>query len=161
MPVYHFTFHAYGSWLPDHPKGFIKRNKGWQPTNPALAEHYRQGLRDGPADFTAERQQHALHILRASESPQRFSLYGFAGEPTHLHAVVGWTDPRSADQISQQLKASITRGLNQSFGKRQWLAKNAGLTPVCDHDHLYRLVCVYLPKHHGVCWQPERPETDK
>ncbi|MEM1305417.1 MAG: hypothetical protein AAGG46_11005, partial [Planctomycetota bacterium] len=28
MPVYLFTYHTYGSWLPDRPQGYVQRDQG-------------------------------------------------------------------------------------------------------------------------------------
>ena len=36
MPVYLFTFHAYGSWLPDNPRGYVRRKEGIQPQDVPL-----------------------------------------------------------------------------------------------------------------------------
>ena len=30
MPVYHFTLHAYGTWMPDRPEGYNKHGEGYQ-----------------------------------------------------------------------------------------------------------------------------------
>ena len=34
MAAYHFTFHAFGTWRADHPRGYTVREDGYQPANP-------------------------------------------------------------------------------------------------------------------------------
>jgi hypothetical protein len=34
MPVYLFTYHAYRSWMPDRPEGFVQEGRGIEAPNP-------------------------------------------------------------------------------------------------------------------------------
>ncbi|MEM1355661.1 MAG: hypothetical protein AAGH88_12345 [Planctomycetota bacterium] len=45
MPVYHFTFHAYGTWMPDHAKGYVRRKLGILPPDAKMAEQYRRNMK--------------------------------------------------------------------------------------------------------------------
>jgi hypothetical protein len=40
MPVYLFTYHAHRSWMPDHKRGYTKRNEGYQKPDPKMAQEY-------------------------------------------------------------------------------------------------------------------------
>lgn len=66
MPVYLFTLHSYGSWLPDHRRGYTKRNQGIFPTDEKLAGYYRDKVTQDAATFD-RRAQHACekpcHVL--------------------------------------------------------------------------------------------------
>jgi hypothetical protein len=48
VAVYHFTFHAFGSWDVDHPRGYTVREEGYQPPDPEeqrrREEHLKQPL---------------------------------------------------------------------------------------------------------------------
>ncbi len=37
MPCYLFTFHAFGTWMPDREEGFVQRKKGILPPDEELA----------------------------------------------------------------------------------------------------------------------------
>lgn len=39
MPVYLFTFHSHGSWLPDRTQGYTRRQQGILPADPYMAGH--------------------------------------------------------------------------------------------------------------------------
>lgn len=51
MPVYLFTIHAYQSWMPDNPRGFVERGKGIQPPNKNVAKAYRAAATESPFLF--------------------------------------------------------------------------------------------------------------
>ena len=38
MPCYLFTYHAYGSWLPDHAEGYVHWKEGQQPPDDNLGD---------------------------------------------------------------------------------------------------------------------------
>ena len=40
MPVFHFTYHTYRSWMPDRDEGFVQEHRGWQPKNEKLSKAY-------------------------------------------------------------------------------------------------------------------------
>jgi hypothetical protein len=41
MPCYLFTYHAYLSWMPDRPQGYVRRKKGIFPPDEEKAEAYK------------------------------------------------------------------------------------------------------------------------
>jgi len=152
MPVYHYTFHAFGTWMPDRPQGFNKHGKSRQAPSLALAKHHRKLMHQPPTLLTNPAQQHALQTLIHSQTLQRFELYAVAADGSHLHVIAAWRDERNAIHLRAQIKSSLTRALNNRFGKRQWFVAKAGQTPVNDEEHLHHLVHEYLPKHSGIYW---------
>lgn len=158
MPVYHFTFHAYGTWLPDRSEGYDPHDQGHKPPDPAEAERYRDRMRQPATTLCGAVQRHALQILIDSQSLQHFELYAFATEPTHLHALIGWRDNRDPVKVRSQVKSSLTRALNRAFEKRQWFVAKGGHTVVTDQEHLCHLADHYLPKHQGLFWKRQPPD---
>ncbi|MBX2852489.1 MAG: hypothetical protein KTR15_12175 [Phycisphaeraceae bacterium] len=152
MPVYHFTFHAYGTWLPDHPKGYARREKGALPPDEAMAGRYREQMKGEPTAFSDKAQAVALQALIDSQLLQHFTLYAVASEASHLHVVLAWDDEREPVAVRSRIKTSMTRALNQALGRRTWFVKNAGQTPVRDELHLHELAHSYLPSHGGLYW---------
>ncbi len=92
MPVYLFTYHAYQSWLPDHRRGFVKKDRGIQPTNKPLADAYRRAAKAESFEFTPLTQHHLIFKARAVCTGDGYRLHGAATEPTHLHALVSWAN---------------------------------------------------------------------
>ena len=92
MPVYLFTFHAYGSWMPDHKDGFTQQDKGYQPTNPAIAYAYREAMEFPPFEFDHSTQRFMLEISQDVCHRRGWKLHHGATERTHLHDLVGWRD---------------------------------------------------------------------
>jgi hypothetical protein len=152
MPVYHYTFHAYGTWLPDRAEGYTPYHAGWQPPDASRADQYRSSMDQHPSRFSSAVQELALKTLRDGEPLQNYKLYVFASDQSHLHAVVAWRDDREPTRVQSQIKSSLTRALNNHMGKRKWIARGAGKTPVKDEEHLNHLAHAYLPSHSGVFW---------
>jgi hypothetical protein len=51
MPVYHITLHAYRSWRPDNPRGYVHHTKGLLPPDPEAAKWYDANAKFGKMDF--------------------------------------------------------------------------------------------------------------
>lgn len=153
MPVFHFTFHAFGTWLPDRPEGYVRRDRGWQPPSSVATELYRSNMKQAEVSFNDEQQRLLLQALIDCQAYQRVRLYAIAIDATHVHVVVAWNDERRPGPVRSQMKYSMTRRLIRAHGKRKWFGKNGGQTPVCDEEHLCRLVDLYLSKH-TVYWKP-------
>jgi hypothetical protein len=45
VAVYHFTYHAYRSWMPDNPKGYVRRGEGILPPDAEMARLYAKAAR--------------------------------------------------------------------------------------------------------------------
>ncbi|MEM9345351.1 MAG: hypothetical protein AAGB26_01915 [Planctomycetota bacterium] len=156
MPVYYFTFHAYGTWLPDRPEGSYTYHKGWQPPGHARAETYRSQMTEQAARFDNAYQLLILETLLNGQPLQDYELYALATDESHAYIVIAWRDEREPVRVRvrvrAQVKSSMTRALNQRFGKRKWFVRSAGQTPAEDNEHLDRLAHEYLPKHTGLYW---------
>jgi hypothetical protein len=84
MPVYHFTLHAYRSWSPDNPRGFLQKNrKGIQPPNRALAHAYNNAANFDPILFTPDRQHLLLWGTYDVCSNRDWRLHSFASDHAH------------------------------------------------------------------------------
>ena len=153
MPVYHFTFHAYGTWLPDRAEGYTPYRSGWKPPDTKRADQYRDQMDQAVSRFDTPSQRHALETLLRGQPLQSDELYVFAADDSHLHAVIAWRDNREPTRVQSQVKSSLIRALNEGRSKRKWLARGAGKTPVVDEEHLHHLAHVYLPSHSGVYWR--------
>ena len=169
MPVYVFTFHAYRSWNADHPRGFVQKPARLQAPNPSLARAYDRAAAAPPAGFDAGTQRLLLQFFHDACQRRAWRLYGYAGEPTHLHLLIGWQDATSFEEVGRKLKNLASWRLNKGE-KRRWFSRGFSRRRVTQREHFNHLVHNYLPKHRGVVWTclqappppppepPERPE---
>ena len=53
MPCYHFTFHGYGTWMPDEDDGYVRRGEGQLPQDVVEASKYRGRMTQEEASLTS------------------------------------------------------------------------------------------------------------
>ena len=68
MPVYLFTFHAYRSWMPDRPQGYVRHEAGLLPPDPQAARRYARQAKHVEVQFN-ERQRWRLVDSAGEVSP--------------------------------------------------------------------------------------------
>ena len=151
MPCYLFTWHAYGSWLPDRPQGFVHWNRGLQVTDVALARCYRKEQKQPQVELTPEIQVDLIHELDESTTPLSCRLHSVATDLSHLHVLVSWTDTREAKQLRRSLRRSMSSRLNQK-SRQKWFSRGGDMRRVCSQSHYDYLVSHYLPTHKGWKW---------
>ncbi len=152
MPCYLFTYHAHASWMPDHPRGFVKRDKGIQSSNKALAQKYRSNLKQRPIRFDARAQKLIVFETVAACEHQTIRCHFIATESTHVHVLVSWTIDRTWEIVRAKLRESLSRRLNQELERCLWFSKSPSRKRVTDQKHFDYLIRTYLPKHSGWKW---------
>jgi hypothetical protein len=155
VPVYLFTYHAYQSWMPDRPRGFVQKGRGIQPKNDALAGAYRGAAKHEPFEFDVEAQVRLIGKAMAVCHGESWRLHGASTEPTHLHVLTSWQDSSVAFQsVRGRIKNLLSLDLSRRAGitGRPWFAGEASRRRVRDDAHFRYLLDVYLPKHGGVQW---------
>ena len=65
VAVYLFTFHAYRSWLPDRPQGYVRRGKGIQGPDTKMAELYKRDAKHPAMRFDAQMQDILVTTTRS------------------------------------------------------------------------------------------------
>lgn len=153
MPVYLLTFHAHGTWMPDKPKGYVRRGKGIQPTDPAMAMHYRARQQHPIISFDRSIQQALIAITQQACECQLLRLHGIATDTSHIHILISWSDrSKPIARIRQNLKQSLTRQLNERIRRAQWFSRGGSQKRVSDREHYDYLMNTYLPSHRGLGW---------
>jgi len=152
MPCCLFTYHAYGSWLPNRQQGYVKRRQGILPQDMQKHRLYANAMTEETATFYSEHQRCAIETLIKSQTPQRLELHSVATDPTHLHALLAWRDERNIVAMRGLVKGSISRGLNVGMQHRTWLSDGGSRKQVRNREHFDYLMTVYLPKHSGWKW---------
>ena len=71
VPCYLFTYHAYGSWMPDNPRGYVKCGQGILSPDKGMAQKYRANLAHDVVSFNEQVQRHLIQeALVACEHQQ-------------------------------------------------------------------------------------------
>ncbi len=156
MPCFLFTYHGYGTWMPDRREGFVQRGKGVVPTDPRLATTYRENQRQATVDFDHSLQKRLIEFVRESCRYQACRTHFVATDPTHVHVLTSWRSERSWFVTRRQIRSTITHGLNRQIGRRPWLAKGGSRRQVGDEQHFDYLVNKYLATHRGWKWCERR-----
>ena len=153
MPCYLFTYHAYGSWMPDREQGFVRRGEGILPANTALAQRYRQRATQAEIHFDDASQKLLIEAVIEGCECRGLRLHFVAAETTHFHVLVSWSTEQAWKTVRTGLKSSLSRRLNRELGRKRWWADGSSRKQVNDQDHFEYLVGTYLPKHKGWKWQ--------
>jgi REP element-mobilizing transposase RayT len=154
MPCYLFTFHAYGTWMPDREEGFVRRKQGVLPPDEELAQDYRGKASEDVVQFDSRIQKLLIEEAKTACEKQKYRGHCIATDPTHVHALVSWPDERSWLKIRSGLKTSLTLRLNREVKRRKhWFVDSASRKQVKDQTHFDHLTNEYLPSHRGWKWR--------
>ncbi len=153
MPCYLFTYHGHGTWLPDHPRGYVRRKEGILAPDFHMATCYRENMCSDAVAFDREIQQVQIEAALEAFKHQPIRGHAIASESTHLHLLVSWNIARTWQIVRRQLRGSLSRRLNQVFERREWFSKQPSRKRVEDRPHFDHLMDVYLPRHSGLKWR--------
>lgn len=159
MPVYLFTYHAYRSWMPDHPRGFVLEGRGIQKPNRALAHAYAKAASQPPILFRKPQQEVLLWIVFDACRRRGWRLHIAACEPTHMHCLISWRGEDDWRDVSTRLKNLASTMLGRVLGEkgRNWFTRGSSRKRVRDREHFDHLMRTYLPSHRGLCWREGDP----
>lgn len=152
MAVYLFTLHSYGSWLPDRAQGYTRRGEGVLPKDDQMAGYYRDQMNADVVKFNRAVQSQMIKAVIAHCEHKSYVLYHIATDPTHVHVLLGWRGYVPWKSVRRALKHSISKRLNEHFGKRQRFARDGSRRQVKEKQHFDYLTTRYLPSHRGLKW---------
>ncbi len=166
MPVYLFTLHAYRSWRPDHPRGYVRRGQGILPPDSKMAKHYDAAAAQPPVRFTDEHQHILIQGALDIASRRRWRIHAIGNEPTHIHILVSWrhSDQRTTwkfvhDTFKRLLGMMLTQHFKPSARRTRWFARKGSRKRVRDRAHFDYLMTTYLPNHRGRFWSERQHHT--
>jgi len=155
MPVYMFTFHAYGSWMPDHPRGYAQRGAGILPPDSGMADRYRRRMKQPETTFTRARQRILVEGSIDIGERRSWRPHAVGTDRTHVHILMSWTDQKTAwPFVRDTLKRLLGMMLSQAEDVRgvRWFSRKGSRKRVRDRGHFEYLITSYLPDHPGVFW---------
>ena len=145
MAVFLFTYHGYGTWMPDRDEGFARRGTGILPPSREFMLMYQRDIKGVPVEFNDAHQKALIAEAQVAAEKQQFRLHHIATESTHVHVLMSWKDDRPWLRMRSALKSSFSV-------RRQWFVDYASRRYVHDQEHFDYLVHVYLPEHGGWKW---------
>lgn len=159
MPVYHFTIHAYRSWRPDNPRGYVHHTDGLLPPDPEMAKWYDSNAKFGRVDFESEIQRLLVRESYAICARRKWRLHAIGNELTHLHQVVSWNGFVRYQFVVGQMKGALSRALGLQIGPvgRKWFTRGSSERRVTRREHYDHLLEPYLPGHSGIFWMEGMP----
>lgn len=153
MPCYLFTFHTYGSWLPDRSRGFVRRHQGILPQDKELAASYRSLMKQDSVSMADEVQLTVIETLLEAGPHVECRVHAVATDDQHIHLLVSWHNrQREWKQTRASFKKSLTLRLKESRCDQKWLSRDASRKRVENRSHFDHLANSYLPNHRGWKW---------
>lgn len=152
MPTYLFTFHGYGTWLPDREEGYVRPEQGLLPQDFIQAKAYRSRMHADEVLFDQTAQRVMIEELLIASQHQSLRLHYVATELTHIHVLVTWSDERPWEKVRSSVKSSLSRRLKLHLRKRNCLSEGGSRRLVSSDEHFDYLVQTYLPGHSGLKW---------
>jgi REP element-mobilizing transposase RayT len=159
VAVYHFTFHAYRDWRPDHPRGYVRRNQGILPPDPEMARKYDQRATATPVNFDESIQRILIRGATDICARRKWRLHAVGTDPGHAHFVISWQEFMAWSEVMEKLKNILSlllgRDLQKPGGK--WFERGGSRRRVKHRAHLHYLINEYLPSHRGLFWKEGDP----
>ena len=141
--------------MPDHKRGYTKRNEGYQPSDEEMAENYERRAKREESVFDEAIQRALIQGLIDSCAKIDCRLHAGTTEPTHIHGLVSWKHLRGWMSVRKSLKTSFTKRLNE-ISKEVALSRGASRKHVINRAHFEYLMETYLPGHHGLAFYEDR-----
>jgi hypothetical protein len=143
--AYFITWTVYGSHLPGDEAGWRRRRKGYQPTQPRLADWHRKRLKYDVMLLSPE-QRHVVETECERHCRHRgWHLWAVNARTSHVHVVVT-ADRCSGKIVRDQLKANCTRSLrarwNEFCDRTVWTVGGDWQCINCEED--LESVCSYV-----------------
>lgn len=152
MPCYLFTYHGYGTWMPDRSEGYVRRGEGVLRTSRARSNEYRRKAKETTVRFDRNTQRTIIEETLVAGERQTIRVHFVSTDTTHTHILCSWPDERGWKRLRSGVKSSLTRRLNREFHHREWFSEGGSRKQVKDRTHFDHLVSTYLPSHGGLKW---------
>jgi hypothetical protein len=155
MPVCLLTYHAYRSWSPDHPRGYVRRDGGALPPDPEMAGRYERHAGCPPVRFEPALQDILVEGARDICQRRDWHLHLVATHVTHVHLLVSWRDEALSwkdvhDTFKRLLGMMLAKRTDQRG--RRWFVRKGSRRRVRDRERCEYLMTEYLPGHRGLAW---------
>ncbi len=159
MAVFHFTFHAFGSWPTDHPRGYTVREEGYQPTDAEGQQRREERLTQPIVEFDEDMQK--VLVVGTYDICRRrgWRFHGGGNDNTHTHALISWNEFVDWQEARDKLKNLLSLFLGRWMGieGRTWFVEGGSRKRVTTRSHFDYLLDTYFPDHRGIYWREGMP----
>lgn len=149
MAVYLFTFHAYRSWRPDDPRGYVKRGEGIQASDEQMADWYDRDAKHDAVRFDTDAQNAIVEATRSLAEKCAWRLHYVCATATHVHVLLSWRQYQDWNAVRTRIKRDFGRVLSKSLNKPgPWFSRGGkdSRKRVRGREHFDYLMHRYLPK---------------
>jgi hypothetical protein len=158
VAVYLLTFHAYRSWRPDNPRGYVKRGQGVQKPDAEVAKRYDQRAKHSPVRFGEAEQGAIIDAAIVFAGEQDYRLHYIYAGTTHVHALLSWRQFTEWNDVRVALKRRLGKALSETMDRPgPWFSRGGqdSRRRIEDRAHFDHLMQRYLPKreHRGWHWR--------
>jgi len=159
VAVYHFTFHAFGTWRADHPRGYTVREEGYQPPDAQEQRRRDEHLTQDVVHFDEDMQK--VLVVGTYDICRRrgWQFFGGGNDATHTHALIGFKQFVDWQDARDTLKNILSLFLGRWTGREgvTWFVEGGSRKRVENRGHFEYLLDRYFPDHRGVYWRAGRP----
>ena len=160
MPVYLLTHHAYASWMPDRPQGYVRRNKGILPSDNQMAGRYRRQAKHAEVVFDDDDGWLLIETADGLCRDNEWLLYEMVVVSSHTHILLGWKSEEEVRSVSNQLKRRCGSALSKQANRPgPWYSRGFSRKQVKHDSHFQHLLQNYLPSHGDIrytIWKSKR-----
>ncbi len=156
MPVSLLSFHTIGPRTADGEPRLVLRRQRRSTSRLPLAERYQQAIEHQDVQLDADHQRKLVDIVMDCQQRHDYRCFAVAADENQVLALVAWDDERAAVDIRAAIKASLSRGMNQEFGRQTWLGDGGGHKRVRNRTQFDYLSETYLPQRAALVWTCRR-----
>ncbi len=155
MAVYLITLHAYRTWGPDKPRGFVRKGQGIQPPSEEVARMYNGQAGDDPVSFSVVSQRVLITGAYDICAHRQWRLHAVGTDPTHGHFLISQSGFMNWQAVRDKLKNLLSLFLGRASGVqgKRWFVADGSRKHVQNKAHFDYLVDSYLPKQRGAFWK--------
>lgn len=152
--MYHFTFHAFGTWRADHPRGYTLREEGYQPPDAEEQRRREDKLTQDVVQFD-EAMQKVLVVGTQDICTRRgWRFHGAGNDRTRYHALISFERFVDWQEARDTLKNILSLFLGRWTGREgvTWFVEGGSRKREESRKHFDYLLDRYFPDHRGVYW---------
>ncbi len=156
MPVYHITLHAYRTWSPAKPQGYLRHHE-LLPQDYEMAGKYDEAAAQSPVQFDPQQQQLLIDAVRDIAPRRDWRVHIVGVTATHLHVLISWRDEDITwRDVRDKIKSLAGLALSRAAGMRgkRWWARKGSRNRVRDREQLANIIA-YIRRHanYATIWE--------
>jgi hypothetical protein len=155
VAVYHFTFHAFGTWDADNRRGYTVRGEGYQPPDSKEQRRRDENMLQEVIEFDEAMQKVLIAGTYDICHRRGWTFHGAGTDPTHFHPLISWKGFVEWQDVRDKLKNILSLFLGRWTGieGRTWFVEGGSRKRVVERSRYDHLLTTYFPDHRGILWK--------